>query len=76
MSYCKNLQQLTKIAIPMATQLKVFKPEQQDQIFGNLEEVFTVNSNLLFRLYEVVAAWNDGTSMVGDVLLHSINTFK
>lgn len=76
LSYCKNLQQIVKIAIPMATQLKVFKPEQQDQIFGNVEHVFGVNANLLGRLYAVLVSWNDSTSMVGDVLLSSINTFK
>ncbi len=76
LSYCKSLQSVVKTAIPLTTVHKPFKPEQQAQIFGNIEFVYAVNATFLGKLHTKLSDWDDNTSCVGDVMLGAIRFFK
>jgi hypothetical protein len=76
LSYCKSLQQVVKTAIPLIPIHKPFKPEQQAQIFGNIEFVYAVNATFLGKLHHALSDWDDATSCVGDVMLGAIKFFK
>ena len=76
LSYCKSLQQIVKVCIPLTALQKPFKPEQQTVIFGNIEFVYAVNATLLGKLHTALANWNDTTCIIGDVMLGAIKFFK
>ena len=58
--------------IPLCSQHKPFKPEQQAVVFGNIEFVYAVNSTLLGKLNTALSDWDDSKTSVGDVMLGAI----
>lgn len=76
LSYCKNLQQVVKVCQPMAEGQKVFKPDVEKEIFGNITEVYDCNVAFLGQLYKLADEWNDASSLLGDVMVNALDTFK
>lgn len=55
--------------------MKVFTEEEQNSIFGNIDELEPISKTLLETLHDKSSKWDTETTEIGNILTNIVNFF-